>query len=232
MLPVLLAASPVDRPNPHLASAKVFHQGLKFEKCLERLEQAGKWKNTSAQLAEIELYLGLCHLGLGHEQDAKEHFELSLKLDAQVALPPFQSPKVTKAFEAARAAVAPPPAPPVVEAPPVVPEVSDAPKRVEIDPGSSQPREPDGGLQATAEPEKHYAAPLALAGGAVVATTVAIIFGVRAKSLEAEANSAKFESDAIAIGNDARTAQLVTNITFPVAGVLGAAAVLTYFLIN
>src|SRR3954471_5975430 len=99
---LLLAA-----PNPYLSQAKVLHQGLDFEKCLKRLEQAARWENTTTQLAEIELYSGLCAFGLGDERDASEHFELGIKIDPALALPALVGPKVTRLFERARTKVLP-----------------------------------------------------------------------------------------------------------------------------
>src|SRR4051812_8070193 len=106
-LAALLLALAADSANPYLAQAKVLHQALEFERCLKRLDQAGRWENTHAQLAEIELYQGLCTYGLGNEAIALEHFEMGLKLDATLELPPALGPKVNALFGRARVKVTP-----------------------------------------------------------------------------------------------------------------------------
>src|SRR3989442_2358482 len=104
---LLLLALPslalADEANPYLNQAKTFQQGLDFEKCLKRLEQAARWSNSKAQLAQIELYSGLCELGLGHDTEALDHFELGLALDPTLVLPPGLGPKTAALFNKAKA---------------------------------------------------------------------------------------------------------------------------------
>ena len=239
---VLSTAARAESPNPYLAQAKVFHQGLDYEKCLKRLDQAGKWDNSKGQLAQIELYSGLCHLALGHETEGRENFELALALDPGLTLPPMQGPKVAGLFEKARAKVAsvapvekpdPPPEkivevpPPKVEPPPL-PPVQDAPKRVELVPAETPPA-----LVQTSPPKQtHLAVPVAIGAVAVAAVVVAIVFGVQARSLESRANNAAFESDAVSLGRQATTDALVANVGFSLAGAAAVAAVISFVVLN
>ncbi|MHB8873798.1 MAG: hypothetical protein ACYC8T_08950, partial [Myxococcaceae bacterium] len=89
-----LAAWAQSKPNPYLAQAKVFYQGLEYEKCLQRLEQAGRWKNTTQELVDIEIYSALSKFNLDQSKDSEAHFQLALQLDPKVKLPPFSSPKI------------------------------------------------------------------------------------------------------------------------------------------
>jgi hypothetical protein len=90
LLPVL--ASAAESPNPFLSQAKGLYSDMEFEKCSRRLEQATRWTNSQRQLAEIELFSGLCVLGLGDEREAIERFEMALKLDGTVAPPDAAGP--------------------------------------------------------------------------------------------------------------------------------------------
>ncbi len=222
---LLLSAS----PNPYLAQAKVLHQGLEFEKCLKRLEQATRWDNSKEQLAEIELYAGLCQFGLGDQLGATEHFEMGLKISPKLVPPPMVGPKVSALFQKAQAKVLPRvdsetpslAAPPEETPPP-------QPKRVELVPAP----EPVAPVEIHQEPPKrgrHLVAPLAVLGVSAAAAIVAIVFGAQAKSYESQANAGMFESDSIAWGATARTDALVANVCWAVAGAALIAAVITFF---
>ncbi len=91
-------AQPQDDPNPYLAQAKAFYKSLEFEKCSQRLEMAPQWKNSRAEMLEIEIYAGLCHYALGHVKDAEEHFQLAVHIDPEAELPPYTSPKIVELF--------------------------------------------------------------------------------------------------------------------------------------
>ncbi len=88
----------VEGPNPYLGQAKVFYQGLEFEKCLQRLSQAHRWSSTPEEAVEIELYGGLCSYNLGKEARALERFAAALQLDPQAQLPAMTSPKIVELF--------------------------------------------------------------------------------------------------------------------------------------
>lgn len=230
-----------DARNPYLMQAKVFYQGLEFEKCLKRLDQAGKWENSKDQLAEIELYQGLCGLALGKEKDASEHLELALTIDPALQLPPMQGPKVTALFEKAKAKVVaakpvepasvaePAPAPKPEPEPAPEPKVADAPVAPKLTP---KVEEPVAVVEAVPPKERRLAVPLVLGGVGVVSVGVAAFFGVQAKSHERQANGATFESDAVSLGRQAKTDALVANVGFGVAGAAAVAAVVSYLLLN
>lgn len=216
-----LSASAADPRNPYLLQAKVFYQGLDFEKCLKRLDQADKWENTTEQLAEIELYLGLCRLALGEDQDATEHFELALTIDDTLLLPPLQGPKVTALFEKVRAKViASKPAPP-----PVVVKPPDAPVKTTLVPEPAP-------VVVSEVRERHFAVPVVLGAAAIVGAGVGIVFGVQASTGARQANAAVYESDAVRLGRQATQSALIANIGYVAAGVALVVAVVTYVLLN
>ena len=224
--------------NPYLSQAKVFFQGLDFEKCVKRLNAAAKWKaNSNETLAEVQLYLGLCKLGLNKDAEAAEHFERSVSLNRDIELPPLQSPKTRAFFESAKTrmektlGLAAKPAPiPMAPTPSAPVPVPDAPKQATLVPQPTSETTPD--MVAPAPQGKRLAAPIALAGTSAVAAGLAAYFGVQAKSLEGQANAANFQSDAVTLGQRARTQALLSNSAWGVAGATAAAAVITYFVLN
>jgi len=203
--------------NPYLTQAKVFHQDQQWEKCLQRLELAQqRWKNAPEDEVELELYTGLCRLGLGHEQDAREHFAAALKLDPEARLPESVGSRVKAFFERVRShpeeAVVLLPEQPKVE----------APKEAVVEP-------PSVTAQVT---KRHLVVPIVLGGAAVVSTVIASVFGAQAKSLESQANAATFETDIYALGNSARGNATAANVFFGVAAAALIAAVVVYFVTN
>ncbi|MBK7862939.1 MAG: hypothetical protein IPJ65_30880 [Archangiaceae bacterium] len=210
-------------PNPYLAQAKVLHQGLEFEKCLKRLDQAGRWQSTTAELAQVELYFGLCAFGLGKAKDAAEHFEMGLKLDPALELPPLVGPKVTAMFERAKEKLAGAPAveakpEPTPTPPPAAVEEPKAPPVVAVEPAP---------VVAPQRPVR-LAAPLVLVGVGAVSAAVAAYFGVTAQSLARQAKEpTAFQSDALAWSSQAKTDALLCNVLWAVAGAAVIAAVIT-----
>lgn len=226
--------------NVYLAQAKVFYQGLDFEKCVQRLEQAARWKNnTRSDLVEIELYSGLCKFNLHQEADAADHFEVALQLDPNVKLPPFSSPRVSELFRSVAARVKPmdsgtatagnstQPDNTQMNKPPPPPK-KDTPVAVKLTPN---PRPtPDVKLEATRE-GRSWALPLGLGGASVAAATVGIVFGMQAKAHEAQFNAPEtFQSDADRLEQQARGEVLLANIGFGVASAAAIGAVVTYLL--
>ncbi|MGQ0504611.1 MAG: hypothetical protein ACT4TC_04770 [Myxococcaceae bacterium] len=116
------AAYAVDGPNPYLGQAKVFYQGLEFEKCLQRLSPAHKWNNTAEEAVEVEIYAGLCAYNLADERKASERFTAALKLDSKAALPAMTSPKITAFFRSVAIKLEKKRAPPPKPLPPLPPE--------------------------------------------------------------------------------------------------------------
>jgi hypothetical protein len=224
---VMLAAG----GNPFLSQAKLLHQGLDFEKCIKRLEQASRWDNSPAQLAEIELYSGLCTFGLGDSRSASEHFELALKLQPDLTLPPLVGPKVTSLFNRARAKI-------TKEAVQVAAEPAKAeppPKATNPEPVEAKPAPAPAPAAAIVEappPEpkrRHIALPLILGGVSLVSAGLATYFGVTAKSLETSTHdSTAFESDSIAWAHQASTNALLANVFWAAAGAVLVAAIITF----
>ena len=141
---MLIAAA---APNPYLAQGRNYFQALAYEKCVQVLDRAHSWPDTpKEELAEIELYTGLCQLSLGKTNDARDRVALACRIDPTVKLPPAASPKVEAMFdelcpkppvdELKHAPVAPLPAAPaevkpeIVEAPP--PPVSHAVPKIAL----------------------------------------------------------------------------------------------------
>jgi hypothetical protein len=232
---LLLAA----QPNPYLAQAKVLHQGLDYEKCLRRLEQATRWENSHTELAEIELYSGLCAFGVGKVNDAREHFDLALKIEPDLKLPPLLGPKLTELFERARARhrgierpadSKPPPPPPPQPTPAPVEAKPVAPAPPPAVPVEARPLE----AEAAPEPKPHrFVAPLLVGGVALVSGGFASYFGYTAKTLETRTKDpSAFESDSIAWARQAKDDALISNLCWAVAGVALIAAVITWFVLN
>jgi hypothetical protein len=224
---LLVLATPAfaEPQNPYLNQAKEFQQQLDFEKCLHRLEQASRWaNNTKPQLAQIELYSGLCEAGLGHETEAFEHFELGFALDRDLELPPQQGPKITALFRKAKDK-APPPEEPV--APLKTPPPEPPPALVPAEPAPTPPA-------VIVEPAKpvHLGAPLGIfiAGAAVAG--VGGVFGGLALGSKNKGLAEHYESDQVIDLQLAQTEALVANILFSVAGAALIAALITYFALN
>lgn len=227
-------------PNPYLAQARVFHQGLEFEKCLKRLETAATWpETTQKEFAEIELYSGLCSLGMGREKDAVTHFELGLRVDQKLQLPPLQSPRVKRLFAQTQQRVVaslehepPPAAQPVDEPVGNAPTATAAPSLTPASPtGEAAPAVT---AAATREQSRRprLVAPLVLAGVSLLAGGAAVYFGVEARSLATSANAATYQDDALTLGSSARTNMVLSNVAWGTAGALLVAAVITYFVLN
>src|SRR5688572_29002665 len=66
---------------------------------MQRIKQASGWKVSSVKdLRDVELYGALCALNLGQRAEAAERFKLALRIDEDVELPEFASPKAVKLF--------------------------------------------------------------------------------------------------------------------------------------
>lgn len=230
------------KPNPYLGQAKVFYQGLEYEKCLARLKQAAKWPSDPGEQVEIELYAGLCHFNIGDLDAAKERFDLALGMDPKLELPPYTSPRIAELFEASRTRAEAKLArmgkktEPVAEKAPeekheeAQPQTDDRPKVTTLTPAPTEEREPE--VTTGVESEKHFTAPLALGATSVVASGVGIFFGMQAKGLEGQANAAKYESDAFKYGQQAGQNATIANVAFGVAATAAVGAVVSYFVLN
>lgn len=210
-------------PNPYVGQAKVFYQGLEFEKCLARLEQATRWKGSSAkELTDLELYRGLCSFNLGDQQQAQGAFRAALAANPAAALPPYTSPKIEALFEQVKAELAPAAA---------ASATSDAPVKPQLLPG------PDGsappaveGAPAEVTGGRSVALPLALGGVAVLAVGTGVLMGMQAKSFEAQAHAAHFDSDARALADTAQERATFANLGYALAAAAATGAVVTFVL--
>ncbi|MFL5319624.1 MAG: hypothetical protein ACJ790_08190 [Myxococcaceae bacterium] len=233
------AALGAGKPNPYLGQAKVFYQGLEYEKCLARLDQATKWASEPAEQVEIELYAGLCNFNIGNMDEAKRRFDLALGLDPKLQLPPYTSPRIGEIFEASRKRaeeklarmnpVAKKEEPVVVakkEEPP--PKKSDAPVETKLTP--EQPPKED--VTAGVSTEKSYVAPIALAGASALSLGAGAYFGLQAKNYEAQGATSHYGSDAFKYSQQAGSSALIANVAFGVAATAAIGAAVTYFVSN
>ncbi len=207
------------QPNPFLAQAKELYEGLDFEKCVTRLEQAtSQWQSSKDELREIELYSGLCQFNLGKPKAAAEHFRTALRIDEATDLPPYSSPKAVDLFlEVKRSLQAPPEPLPEDDFPP------DAPRKPKLEPKAPKaPTEP--GIF-----EKH-AAPTALGLGAGVALAVGVGLGVNARNLSIQANEARTDQLFGEKAAAARANATGANIAYVLAAGAAVAAVVAYLL--
>ncbi|MFT3840606.1 MAG: hypothetical protein QM723_26695 [Myxococcaceae bacterium] len=206
VLATLLAA------NPYLVQAKVFVDHRQWEQCLDRLDVAVE--RSAEDQAGVELLRGVCRLGLGQEQDAREQFAAALKLDPSVQLPAGLDSRVVSFFERVKAHPE--------EAVVLEPVVASAPVAAVVEPPSVS------GQMG----RKHLVLPLSLGGVAVVSTVIATVLGVQAKTLEGQANAAMFEADVHSLGDSARSNATGANVMFGVALTALAAAVIIYLVQN
>lgn len=220
-----VATAAAQDKNVYLAQAKVYYQGLEFEKCLARLDQASRLPDNSRDtLAEVELYNGLCSFNLGKRDDAVENFKLALQFNPDVSLPPGTSPRIVDTFEplAAKARADRPTA--TAEKP----KRSDAPREVTLAPTKTA----DAPLVTAAAPGGgSKVLPIALGGTSLVSVAVAAVFGSMAKNHEAQANDpATYYADSQALGATAQREALISNIALGVAATAAAGAVITWIM--
>jgi hypothetical protein len=208
------------QPNPFLAQAKELYEGLDFEKCVARLEQAtSQWQSSKGELREIELYSGLCQFNLGKPKAAAEHFRTALRIDEATDLPPYSSPKAVALFLEVKRALQAPPAPlPEDDFPP------DAPTRPKL-----EPKAPKAGPSEPGIFEKHPA-PTALGIGAGVALAVGVGLGVNARNLSIQANEARTDQLFGEKAGAARANATGANIAYVVAAGAAVAAVIAALL--
>jgi tetratricopeptide (TPR) repeat protein len=235
------AVAAPEKGNVYLVQAKVFYQGMEFEKCLQRLEQADRVSDLTRQvMADIELYGGLCKFNLGKRDDAESHFRRALQLNPDVTLPPATSPRIAEVFEPvaeqirrartdadAVAARQPQVASSNVER--AEAEAQDSPRELTLAPTAKSDARAD--LVATVPAQGgSKVLPIALGGTSVAAATVATVFAVMANNHAAQANApATYYADSVALGNDARREMLIGNVLFGVAGTAAVGAVITWF---
>jgi hypothetical protein len=92
--------------NVYLEAAMKLYRDLEYESALEDLKLAVQHSNNAvAERRQIALYTGLIEFELGHADEADRAFKQALALGGKLELPGKLSPKVTAAFERARAAL-------------------------------------------------------------------------------------------------------------------------------
>lgn len=216
-----------ETPNPFLAQAKELYEALDFEKCMQRIKQASGWKGSSVKdLRDVELYGALCALNLGQRAEAAERFKLALRIDEDVELPEFASPKAVKLFIYVKRKIRQPTVAPM----PDEDLPADAPTPAKLEAKNAAEREEEGKAVQVTSPSvlsKHVGA-LVLGVGAVAVGSLAIGLGVNARSLENQAKAQRammaFESEYLATRGQAQTNAIAANVAFGVAGALLVAA--------
>lgn len=218
---LLLAAGSA---NPFLAEALEREQDLDFERCVERLQQAAtQWKSTTAELRDIELHAGLCKLNLGRRKEAIEHFRTALRIDEATELPPYTSPKAVELFYEVKQKLRAPP-PPLPDRDQPDPDlVDDTPRKPKLEPRAPQ-RSLLGGVL------ERRAVPLTFTAVTLVGAVVAISLGISAAATAAQANEARFESDFMRLGAQARSASVATNVTWVLTGLSASGAAVSWWL--
>ena len=210
---LLLAAA----PNASLSEAKAAFQSLDYATCIRRLEPAGG-QSAPADLAQVELYRGLCHYQLGDEQDAAEHFQSALQLEPSTVPPPGANRRAQAFFTSVAAKVKPRVGTPRPRSPP-----SDAPKRVALMPSPLAP--------VAAAPLPGAVLPVVLGSAAVGLAAATIVFGLNAKADETRANDNNaFQAAAQKSGRLAEREALIANVGLAVASAAAVGAVVALLL--
>src|SRR5947208_3495277 len=66
---------------------------------MQRIKQAGQWKGSNEhEMRDVEIYGALCAFNLGQKNEAAERFKQALRIDEDLELPEFASPKAVKLF--------------------------------------------------------------------------------------------------------------------------------------
>jgi hypothetical protein len=94
LLATLLLADPGTR-NPSLLKAIDQIDAGDLKTALMTLDEARTWPNNAPHdLVLLNLYTGLAHAGLRHNQRAIDSFRTALMLDSEVKLPPHVAPHI------------------------------------------------------------------------------------------------------------------------------------------
>lgn len=222
-------------PNPYLEQAKQLYAAVKYELCVQRLEQGAAWKSSPPERLEVELYAGLCHFNLGHADEAAAHFELALKLEPKAALPRYSPPRAVALFEKVSKRLAA--APPAARSAPSGGDAAlaqDAPRRAELAPKADGPAPaqvetvtPDGPTKGAG---RSWILPASLAGASLAATGGGTAVWFRAQALARLANDEPFEARAFQLQDEARRTAVWSYVLFGVGIAAAAGAITTYVL--
>ena len=214
--------------NPFLAQAKELYEALDYEKCMQRIKQANAWKGSSTQdLRDVELYGGLCALNLGQRAEAAERFKLALRIDEDLELPEFASPKAVKLFVYVKRKFRQPTVPPMPDED--LPADAPTPAKLEAKNAAAKEGAAQKPVEVTSPSGMSKHVPVFVLGvGAVAFGGVAIGLGVNAKSLETQAKAQRmamaFESEYLATRSQALGNAVAANVVFGIAGALAVAA--------
>jgi hypothetical protein len=227
----LVVAGPLpdlEPPNPYLAQAKELYEQLDFEKCMQRIRQAGQWKGSNVhELRDVELYGALCAFNLGQKAEAAERFKQALRIDEDLELPEFASPKALRLFLYVKRKLRQPSVPPMPDE--------------DLPPDTPPPGEKlttKGDLKAAADPSlgvttsgrtSPHVAPIALGVASLAVGGIAIGLGLNAKSLEAQAKASKFESDYLSTRSQAQANAIAADVAWAVMGALALTALIVLF---
>ena len=86
--------------NPYLAKGIEQVRALDEQTAVKSLIEAKNWNgNTTGELAQVHMWLGLAYAGLAQESEARESFRAALLLDDALELPTGTSPVVTGWWE-------------------------------------------------------------------------------------------------------------------------------------
>lgn len=201
--------------EPRVSEARRHHRALDYEQCLDSLRAPPAPSATAEERADAEVLEGVCNFELGRTAIASEHFKQGLRVNPRAMLPPYSSPKMVEAFAAASTAVqAEHRAPPAAAAP------APAPVAAALAPAPA----PDAQRRRTSPPLATWV----FGAGAVVAGGIGTAAYVSARSEEGDANRARFESDAYALGDRARSSMTIANVALGSALVLAGAALVVW----
>jgi hypothetical protein len=195
-----------DDGSPLRAAISAYEQ-LEFERCVELLSNpTGK---TVSEQARAALYRGLCRFNLAQNTAAKEDFKHALSLDRRAQLPADVSPKASELFQSAAAELAllsPEPSAPVARS-----EWVETPS-------------------ATAPARASRLGPILVGATGLLAVGFATYFATQASAHQAQANTARFVSDADRSAGLARSSATAANVSWAGAGTALVAAA-TWWLI-
>jgi tetratricopeptide (TPR) repeat protein len=219
LMPAFCRAQP---PKSHLEAAQIFYDEQRFDDCLRQLELAAGAPSSPREVADIELYRGLCKHNLHRFAEAEEHFVIALRLNPEVKLPPFTSPKIGASFQRAQQKIAELPA--LLPAPAVRP----VPEAEELVPATEASPSPADAVEAPRS--RRLLVPAVFGGIAVGASATGAYFGTRSREFEARANASDSQREFNQQAQQARSSATAANVAFAAAGAAAVAAVLTYLI--
>jgi tetratricopeptide (TPR) repeat protein len=208
-----LAQSP-QSPNAKLREAQIFYDELEFEQCIQRAAAAPRPESSANELAQAELYNGLCQASLGRFKDAEDHFRIALRLDPSISLPRMTSPKVAAIYNKTRDRVL----------------ERDVARLETAGKASTTPTPADAPIESAHENSPRRLPWLSVTLGAlgIASAGTTGYFGVGAKNYENLANNAAYDSDRSSLGQAAKRDALLANIALGVAAASLAGAVISF----